>query len=629
MATAATIAIQLVLDMTQYKKGLGDAEGEAQAFANKMTMIGEKVGDIGKAMSLAITVPTIAFLTSSVSAALESENAMADLQATIASTGGAAGLTAEQVADMAANLQDMTAFEDDAIIKGQAMLLTFTNIGEKTFPRASMAMLNMAQKFGSMEAASVQLGKALNDPIQGVMALRRVGVMLSDEQEAQIRHFMDINDIASAQGVILDELDKEFGGLAEAMGKTNSGQMAQFKNNLDDLQEKLGKVMLPFLIKLVNGLDKLVSMLEKAPPWVQQLIVVFLLLVAAMGPVLMLAGWVIQVIGALSGLGITAASISSIVAALGTAFTTFAGVITGTLLPALASIVAAALPIVLPILAIIAVVYLVYLAFKNNFGGITTTVQQLWFIITYYFGLIWNTILSIRDGAVALYEDGSGALLGLATAFGFPQQAAQDFLSTLWQVINGGVDAWRSLTSFIQLNWLALTLLLKGDTTAAMAAIKAAFSKLGIDITSVINRIKSVWQSGMAFLQSVASRIFNGIVTLINNVMAAIERMKSALMSIKAPAFLTPGSPTPFERGLLGVSQAMQTISDSSIPKLQLGMASLSPSPLVGALTSGGSSGGVVHYVDNRRFDSRISAEDRLRQARDTEALFRKITGVK
>ncbi|GAG16561.1 unnamed protein product, partial [marine sediment metagenome] len=51
------------------------------------------------------------------------------LETVIASTGGAANLTAEELKKMASELQNLTNFGDEAIIAGESILLTFTKIG--------------------------------------------------------------------------------------------------------------------------------------------------------------------------------------------------------------------------------------------------------------------------------------------------------------------------------------------------------------------------------------------------------------------------------------------------------------------------------------------------------------------
>ena len=184
------------------------------------------------------------FFASTIQSAKESQDALANLNATIASTGGVAGVSSEQAQALASSLESVTKFSDETIINGEAMLLTFTQIGSDIFPQATEAMLNLAQKFGSVDAASVQLGKALNDPITGVTALRRVGVMLTDQQEEAIKKFMEEGDIMSAQKIILGELQTEFGGLAQAMGQTASGQAAIAMNQLDNFKELIGGPLL-------------------------------------------------------------------------------------------------------------------------------------------------------------------------------------------------------------------------------------------------------------------------------------------------------------------------------------------------------------------------------------------------
>jgi hypothetical protein len=195
-------------------------------------------------------------LVASTLAAMDAENVQADLNATLLSTKGASGMTLEALNALATGFQNTTRFEDDTTLKGEAMLLTFTNIGKNIFPMATEAMLNMGQKFGSVDAAALQLGKALNDPIAGVGALRRVGVQLTDAQELQIKSLVALGDVEGAQKIILGELQTEFGGLAVAAGATFSGKLDIVKNKFGDIAEKIGGAMLPGLTNLADALIK-------------------------------------------------------------------------------------------------------------------------------------------------------------------------------------------------------------------------------------------------------------------------------------------------------------------------------------------------------------------------------------
>jgi hypothetical protein len=226
-------------------------------FGNIMTGIRSTIDLVTGAFNAAVGV-----VTPFINAATESEDAVANLESTLRSMGDVTGLSSQQLQDMAGGLQQITRYSDETILNGEAMLLTFGNIGGDVFPRATEAMLDLASKFGSVDQASVMLGKALNDPIAGVTALRRVGVQLTEQQEEQIKAFMEAGDIASAQGVILGELERQVGGLAEAYGDTFAGKLEIFKNRLGEIQETIGRALLPILTDMMDAFIVWMPLLE-------------------------------------------------------------------------------------------------------------------------------------------------------------------------------------------------------------------------------------------------------------------------------------------------------------------------------------------------------------------------------
>lgn len=229
--------------------------------------VGSALGSAFKIGGLAAAAGLTAFTAAlglSISEAMDAEAIQAELAAVIKSTGGVAGMTANEVNALADKLSRVTKFSDDTIVSASSMLLTFTKIGENIFPQATEATLNLAEKFGSVDQAAIQLGKALNDPIAGVTALRRVGVSLTEQQEAQIKAFMEAGDIASAQAIILKELETEFGGLARASGDTLGGKLTILKNRLLDVAEGIGMKLLPPLTDMVGiVLDKALPAIER------------------------------------------------------------------------------------------------------------------------------------------------------------------------------------------------------------------------------------------------------------------------------------------------------------------------------------------------------------------------------
>jgi hypothetical protein len=199
----------------------------------------------------------------SINAFIKQQKVEAQLNAVLKSTKNAAGLTAKEIKNMAAQLQNATTFGDETIISAQNMLLTFTQIGKDVFPQATEALLNMSEALGQdLKQSTIQLGKALNDPIQGVTALRRVGIQLTEAQEDQIKQFVKLGDVASAQKVILGELETQFGGSARAARDTLGGALEALANKQGDLQEKLGGFINVIGRDMVEGLITATSKIE-------------------------------------------------------------------------------------------------------------------------------------------------------------------------------------------------------------------------------------------------------------------------------------------------------------------------------------------------------------------------------
>lgn len=184
-------------------------------------------------------------LTLAISEAMGAQEVMAQTEAVIKSTGGAAGMTADAIGDLATELSHNSRFAGDAIQEGENLLLTFTNIGSETFPMATQAMVDMATAMGTdVSSGAIQLGKALNDPVAGISALSRVGVTFTEDQKKVIQSLVDTGDVAGAQKVILDELNKEFGGSASAAAQTMAGKFDVMKNRLLDVAEAIGGPLL-------------------------------------------------------------------------------------------------------------------------------------------------------------------------------------------------------------------------------------------------------------------------------------------------------------------------------------------------------------------------------------------------
>jgi hypothetical protein len=202
-------------------------------------------------------------------AGMDQQQVMADTTQTLKTMGGASGQTSESVEHFAESMSHVTKFSDDMIQHGENVMLTFGNIGKNIFPQATTAAMNMSQKLGTdLQSSIIQVGKALNDPIQGVGALQRVGVSFTESEKAQIKTMMDHKNIAGAQGIVMMELSKQFGGVAVAAGKTAAGALQIASNRFQEIKEKIGTAVLPILASLATFITtQVIPAAEKFGQW--------------------------------------------------------------------------------------------------------------------------------------------------------------------------------------------------------------------------------------------------------------------------------------------------------------------------------------------------------------------------
>jgi hypothetical protein len=191
-----------------------------------------------------------------ISDASGASDATAKLAAVITSTGGAAGYTADQLAQMADELEKTTGIQAESIQQAQALLLTFDNVRGDQFQKATDLATDLATTLGvDVTAAARMVGKALDDPVDAVNALARAGVDFTDEQKEMIQTMAESGDVLGAQELILSALEGKVGGVAEAMGKTFSGQVAILGAKFGDLGETIGGALIPYIEALLPAAE--------------------------------------------------------------------------------------------------------------------------------------------------------------------------------------------------------------------------------------------------------------------------------------------------------------------------------------------------------------------------------------
>ncbi len=188
------------------------------------------------------------------------ERATANLNAVLRATGGTVGITAEELSELADQLEAATLFDDAEIKQAEAVLLTFRQVQGDTFREAiSLATDLAALMGGDLQSAVLQLGKALEDPETGLTALRRSGISFTKDQQELIKSLVETGDRAQAMQIILDQVAGQIGGVATEQVDGLTGGLNALDDALGDFQKSLAN----FKYGGSTILEQTVSLLER------------------------------------------------------------------------------------------------------------------------------------------------------------------------------------------------------------------------------------------------------------------------------------------------------------------------------------------------------------------------------
>ena len=253
MADTRTLKLSLLADLTDFNNGLQSAQSKIKKFGKSVDQAFKKSAVLAGAVGAA----AFKFVQAGEAAATADARIL-----NIAESMGLFGEQTQMVADRLVDLAKKTALntgvDQNAIKLTQAKLLTFKELAQTAdtmggaFDRATMAAVDMAAAgFGEAESNAVQLGKALNDPIKGITALTRSGITFTEEQKALIKTLVDSGKTLEAQDMILQAIETQVGGTAEATANASDKMAVGFKI----VSEEIGLALLPLFEELVMFLQ--------------------------------------------------------------------------------------------------------------------------------------------------------------------------------------------------------------------------------------------------------------------------------------------------------------------------------------------------------------------------------------
>jgi hypothetical protein len=259
------MAIKIPIISEYDKRGQNDAE----TGLNKLGKSAKRLAKIGAAAFAAVGAGAVVMGKKLLDAGERAATSNARIEQITKSMGQFEGAT-DQVSDRLVTLAEKTAklvgVDQNLIKEGQALLLTFKSVSADAnkvggvFDRATKAAIDLAAAgFGSVTTNSIQLGKALEDPIKGLAALGKSGVTFTAEQKELIKTLVETGKVAEAQEIILKAVETQVGGTAEATANASDRMKVAFSQ----LQESLGERLLPVFEKFATFfIDTLIPRME-------------------------------------------------------------------------------------------------------------------------------------------------------------------------------------------------------------------------------------------------------------------------------------------------------------------------------------------------------------------------------
>ena len=444
----------------------------------------------------------------------------------------AMGITEEVSADMSTELVQLA-----------ADLASFNNID----PTVALDKLRagLSGETEPLRTLGVNLNQVAIEAKAMEMALWDGEGTISAAAKAQASYALILEQTSLAQG----DFERTSQGLAN--------QQRILKATFGDIQASVGTALLPILTTLANKISEFAAS-EEFQSWLTGItdsISEFALSVVEWIPQAIewfknMVTWFQEnqpiVIGVLAAMGVAVAAF---------AFNTIV---------ALAPMIAAFAPVIAIMAAVGAAVYLLYRAWTENWGGIQQKLQAVWAFILPIFQTVkaWLQV-NIPIAIQALTNFWTNVLLpAIEDVWTFIQNDLVPLFKALWELLSAaGEYAIRVLTALWE--------------NVLLPALKSVWSFIQTNILPIfqalIDKIKGPLGEAFNWLKTKVldpvSAAFGNISGAISTVIGWAQRAAEAFSKINVPKIFQPGSPTPFEMGLRGISAALKDLSAAQLPE--------------------------------------------------------------
>lgn len=263
----------------------GDITGATKMFkqaSRHAKQLGRDVTAAGKQMSVAFTAPILGVGALSASLADTQQQAERGVFAALRAGGqdaqkGLVGLKA-----FASGLQDITTVGDESTLTLTQTALSM-GLTEQQSMRAARNAIGLSKAFRINEQSAIRYTAALEEG-DSTMLNRYIPTLRNIKD--------DTKRAAEAQKILAQAFE-----IAREEAKTGLGPLRQLKNQIGDLLEGFGDRILEAINPMIQRVRQVVGALQKMSPATKDVVIGVALLVAAVGPALIVFGTLIKLLG--------------------------------------------------------------------------------------------------------------------------------------------------------------------------------------------------------------------------------------------------------------------------------------------------------------------------------------------